>query len=146
MPRNETKKRKRHQTPSQLANLKPIKPGEVRNPEGGRTHNPAIKALKKITIETFREVIEMVLTEDLKALKKVAEDEKTTALQVGIIMAFKKAVDSGDWETIEKIVSRIVGKIPEELNVNSKNINANLNTTLDREKVRAALADLESNI
>lgn len=108
-------------TEAQLKNLKPAKKGEIRNPEGGRTHNPLTKALKKLTIETYREVIELALTSNIKALKEIAEHPKTPAVQVGVAFALIGAVKKGDWEVLEKIASRIVGKIPDQLNVVSQN-------------------------
>jgi hypothetical protein len=133
-------------TEKQKANLKPIKKGEVRNPEGSRSHNPAVKALKKLTLETYREVIELVLTGNLASLKALAENPDTPAIQVGVATAFMKAITAGDYNVIEQIASRIVGKIPDEINVNSKNVNANLNASIDKEKLKKALIDLENDV
>lgn len=123
-----------------------FKPGKSGNPEGARKHNPITRALKNLTIETYREVIEAVCSGNLDALKDMIRDPKTSALQVGVATAFVKAIKSGDYGVIERIAERIVGKIPDELNVNSKNLNANLNAAIDPEKVKAALAKLESDV
>ena len=123
-----------------------FKKGQSGNPEGGRAHNPAIKALKNLTVETYREVIELVLTGNLAQLKAMAEHPETSALQVGIATAFMKAIQSGDYSVIERIAERIVGKIPDELNVRSTNTNANLNTAIDKAKLKAAMAELEKDV
>lgn len=123
-----------------------FKKGKSGNPEGARLHNPAIKALTKLTIESYREVIELVMTGNLTDLKEMAEHPKTSALQVGIATSFLKAIKDGDYGVIERIAERIIGKIPDELNVNSKNINANLNTSIDKAKLKAAYEALEKDV
>jgi hypothetical protein len=123
-----------------------FKKGVSGNPEGSRAHNPAIRALKKLTIEIYREVIELAMTSNLAALKEVAEHPDTPAVQVGVAVALMKAIREGDYGVIERIAERIVGKIPDELNVNSKNFNANLNARIDQTKLKAALAKLEDDV
>ncbi len=123
-----------------------FKKGKSGNPLGGKLHNPAARALARLTVDTYREVIELVLTCNLAALKQLAEHPDTPAIQVGVAAAFMKAIKSGDYAVIERIAERIVGKIPDELNVNSTNLNANLNAQIDKEKLKAALAKLESDV
>jgi len=123
-----------------------FKPGQSGNPEGGRRHNPAIKALKKITLEVYREIIELVLTENISELERIENDPQTPAIQVGAARAFRLGIQRGDWNLIEQFAARLVGKIPDELNVRSQNLNANLNGALDPLKVKAALKELEEEV
>lgn len=123
-----------------------FKKGQSGNPEGSRAHNPAVKALKNLTIESYRECVEMVCTGNLSELKAMAENPKTSALQVGIATAFMKAIKSGDYTVIERIAERIIGKIPDELKVTSQNVNANLNTSIDKTKLKAAMKALEEDV
>jgi hypothetical protein len=123
-----------------------FKKGVSGNPNGARAHNPAVKALKKLTLETYREVVELVLTGNLTDLKAMAEDPATPAVQVGIATAFMKAIKEGDYGVIERIAERIIGKIPDELKVTSNNVNANLNATIDKEKLKAAYDELEKDV
>lgn len=120
-----------------------FKKGQSGNPLGGRAHSPATKALRKLTIDTYREVIELVLTSNLSALKALVENPKTSAVQVGVATAFLKAIKNGDYAVIERIAERIVGKIPDELNVRSKS-----DTTLNisKEALRAALKEIEKEL
>lgn len=123
-----------------------FKKGVSGNPQGGRLHNPITRALKNLTVESYRECIEAVCTGNLDNLKAMVDDPKISALQVGIARAFIKAMQAGDYAVIERIAERIVGKIPDELNVTSNNVNANLNATIDKEKLKAALEQLEKDI
>jgi len=133
--------------PKTTKHLKPhqFKPGQSGNPEGRRP-NPIARALKELTVDTYRKVIETVLSGNIDALRAMIQDPNTSALQVGVATAFLKALQAGDYATIERIAERIVGKIPDELNVNSKNLNANINATVDREKLKLALAKLQSEV
>lgn len=133
-------------TPSkkQLANLKPIKKGQVLNPNGGRAHNPALKALKKLTIESYREIIDLVATGNLDALRAMVKDKNTSALQVGIATAFMKAINSGDYNVIERIAERIIGKIPEHLNLSGQ-VDSSV-TILDRDMIKKAMLKAQEDV
>lgn len=135
MPRGETKHLKKHQ----------FKPGVSGNPNG-RPLNPIPRALKELTVETYRKVIEAVCAGNLDNLREMVKDPTISALQVGVAAAFIKALEAGDYATIERIAERIVGKIPDELKVSSTNLNANLNAKLDPVKVKAALGKLKADI
>ena len=130
--------------PNSLKNLRNIKKGQVLNPEGGRTHNQAQKALRRLTIDTYREVIELALSSNLTALKSLAQNPMTPAIQVGIATSLIKAINKGDYSVLELLASRIVGKIPDELNVNSKN--ETQLSVIDEKKVAAALKKIESDV
>ncbi len=125
-----------------------FRPGVSGNPNGRPigTVNPIQKALKNLTIESYRECIEAVCTGNLANLKAMVDDPKISALQVGIARAFIKAMQAGDYAVIERIAERIVGKIPDELKVSSQNVNANLNASIDKEKLKAALEHLDKDV
>lgn len=121
-----------------------FKVGNNANPIGSNAHNPALKALRRLTVEAYAEVVEAVLGGNLGELKRMAKDDPDSpALQVGIARAFLKAINTGDYTVIERIAERIVGKIPEQLVVASRNLNVNANTTVDPAVVKKAYDDLE---
>lgn len=101
--------------------------------------------MRKITIETYREVIEVVLTGNLKDLKAIAEDPASPAIQVGIAVSFMKAIKSGDYHVIEKIAERIIGKIPDVVNVNNTNINAEV-TSISQDVLKKAFEKLQRDV
>lgn len=104
-------------TAKHLAKFK-FKKGQSGNPKG-KIANPAIRALRKLTIKEFRECIEAALSGNIDELRNLAEDTKGTALQMGIARAFLKAIKSGDYTIIEKIAERIIGKIPDEVKIHN---------------------------
>lgn len=124
-----------------------FKKGNKANPLGGNAHNPALKALKKLTVDTYREVIELVLQGKVDDLKAMAQNPDTPAVQVGIAVSFLKAIKNGDYNVIERIAERIVGKIPDVIHMNSQvtaSINAQIKT-IDPVALRAAMDKLKQD-
>lgn len=121
-----------------------IKKGEVRNPEGGRAHNPLQRALRNITLESYRKIIELVMTSDVQAIKRIAENPKSTGLEVGIAVSFIKAIKNGDYAVIERIAERIIGKIPDIIKVDST-VNAKVNV-IDKAALAKAMAELMDEV
>lgn len=117
-------------TKKQLENLRPAKKGDIRNPRGGQAHNPLVKAIKNLTVDSYREVVEIIMTENIEAIRAIIEDPKSPAFKVGIATSLMKAIKNGDYHVIERIAERIIGKIPETLNVNT-NYHANIVKWLD---------------
>lgn len=148
MPKKRDPNAPKNPVPKQL---KPFQKGTSGNPEGARAHNPALKALKNLTLETYREVIQLVLEGNLKQLKAMIEDPETPAIQVGVATSFMKAIKNGDYNVIEQIASRIVGKIPDVVHINSNNISKtttdlNVGSVVNKEVLKQALKELEDEV
>jgi hypothetical protein len=142
------KKRK----PPKTEHLKPtqFKKGQSGNPNGRPPLNPIQRALKELTVDTYREVVELVLTGNLDSLKEIAESKTAAAIQVGLARAFLKAIKEGNHEVIERMAERIVGKIPDQINLVSKNLNANMDVPAEskvtHEEVKAAFDELDREV
>lgn len=122
-----------------------FKKGQSGNPQGGRIQNPALRALKKLTVETYREIIELVLISDVATIQAIAKDPSTPAVKVGICVAFLKAIKNGDYAVIERIAERIVGKIPDEIKIQPMTVNQKV-TIIDRAALARAMAELDSEV
>lgn len=133
-------------------NLKPYKKGQSGNPAGRPKGiiNPIRQALKELTVDTYREVIEVVLTGNFAELQRIIDDPTTSVIQVGVAKAFAKAMKAGDYQTIERIAERIVGKIPDQINLVSKNLNANMDVPAESkvtsDEVKAAFDELDREV
>jgi len=123
-----------------------FKPGQTGNPEGARRHNPIAKALKNLTVEAYRDIIKAACCGNLDHLRAMVKNPKMSALQVGVAQALAKAIERGDVEVVERLVSRIVGKIPDEINVNATNVNLNAEIDVPAEKVKAAIAKVMGDL
>lgn len=128
-------------------NLEPhrFKPGQSGNPKG-RPRNPVLNVLRKATKQQFRRIIRAVVKGNVDYLEMLATSKTHSVLEVAIAASLIKAIQRGDYGTIEHILQRIVGKIPDELVVRSRNVNANLNSNIEHAKVKAALEEIEKEI
>lgn len=127
---------------------KQFKKGETGNPHGRPPISPIQRALRNLTLDTYREVIELVLTGNVEAVRAMIQDPKTPAIQVGVATAFMKAIKDGDYTVIERIAERIVGKIPDVVNVNAINNSkvAVTVSTLDPSKLKEAWKKLQEDV
>ena len=96
--------------------LKPhqFKKGVSGNPKGVPP-NPIKKAIKDLTVASLRHIIVVTLSGNIEELQTIERNPNSTVLEVGLCRAILKAIARGDWNTIELIISRIVGKIPDKL-------------------------------
>lgn len=96
--------------PKSKENLKPIKKGEVKNPIGGNAHDPLKKAMRKMSSEVFKDIVDMAVNSDIEGLKRIANTPGQKAITVGIAIALMKAIKTGDFSTMERILQYIIGK------------------------------------
>lgn len=108
-------KYKRGKNPNSMKNLKPVKPGMVLNPRGAAAHDPIKKAIKKFTNQYLIEVIDMAVMGNLKGLQDVVKNPNSPAIQVGVAKCLYTAISKGDWDTLESIIVRIIGKVPDRV-------------------------------
>jgi hypothetical protein len=119
-----------------------FKKGQVANPKGQK--GGMRSRLKKLTVETYREVIQMVVNGDVEALQMIIKDPTQPAIKVAVATSFATAIKKGDFQTIELILSRLIGKVPDVILTKNENVNVNLEP--NKEKVKALLAKIESEI
>lgn len=143
--KNGSKKVRRKLTAKELANLKPIKKGEVRNPNGARTHNPLLRAFKNLHQDSFREVLHEVLESDDKKLDALcAPTDGNPSLRRLIAKAMQNAISHGEYGLVERITERLFGKVPDQLNLKSDNLNTSINYT--EIQILEAIKKIKSNV
>lgn len=92
----------------------------------------------------------MALTGTVGELKALATDPKTPAIQVGIATAILQAIKVGDPSVLERFMERIIGKIPDKLEVTSVSsvsidVNAQIAVLTDAD-LKARMLRLESDV
>lgn len=112
---------KKHKLTPEMEAVK-FKPGQSGNPNGRPPLTKEQKALRSLTLKSYREVIEMVLTGNLEELKEFAQHKDTPVIQVGVATALLKAIKNGDASVLEMFAARIIGKIPEVIHLDSHNV------------------------
>lgn len=120
------------------------------NPKGRPPLSPGQRELRKLSLKTHQEVIEMALTGTVGELKALATDPKTPAIQVGIATAILQAIKVGDPSVLERFMERIIGKIPDKLEVTSVSsvsidVNAQIAVLTDAD-LKARMLRLESDV
>lgn len=97
-----------------------FKPGQSGHPEGRPQLSPEARALKKLTLKRYRKVIKIALTGTYKDLKKFAEDETNSTVELGVARLLIRAINKGDTATFETFTGRIVGKIPDVIEISGE--------------------------
>jgi hypothetical protein len=94
--------------------LKPIKPGEVRNPTGRPKKSKAVLKIEKMSREMFAEKLYEFGTMTKEQLKEKLADKKTNMLEV---IFGRLLVDAGRGKTdaTKLLFDRLWGKVKEEV-------------------------------
>lgn len=120
--------------------------GKSGNPNGRPKLSKEARELRDLTLESYREVIKIVFSGNIDDLKAIVTDPTAQVVRVAIATSVLTAIKKGDYGVIERIAERVIGKIPDVLNVNSKNFNADISAAVDPAKLKAALDKLEADV
>lgn len=134
---------RRQLSAKELANLKPAKKGEVRNPEGARSHNPLIKAFNKLHQEHFRNALHEALLADPTQLDAMAaRSEGNPSVRRLIARSLRQAIRNNEFGLLERIADRIFGKVPDVL-INQE---APKKVAVDKAEVARVVDELENDV
>lgn len=100
---------------SSLKNLVHFKKGQSGNPGGRPVDPPELKKLKNLTRTELVEVGNLVIKNDLKALKAIGKDENASVLKVMIAAVAVKTIEQGDMYKLDLLLNRLVGKVSDKL-------------------------------
>jgi hypothetical protein len=103
--------------PNSMKNLKKIPKGTVLNPLGWHAHNQAKKDLKRITHAYLEEVVHAAFMGDMAQLIAIVKDKTSEPIKVGVASSILVAIKKGDWKTLNEILERVIGKVPENINL-----------------------------
>lgn len=101
--------------PKSLKNLRPIKKGQVLNPKGGQAHDPHLKLIKMLTQKELAEIGNLVIKNNLDALKAIAKDKNATVIKVMLAAVAVKVIEKGDMHALDILLNRLVGKVKEQV-------------------------------
>lgn len=106
------------------------KPGQSGNPNGGRAHDPALKAVKKMTKEELGKIGQLVLDGDYETLVELAGDREASVLTQMFASVCLRIINKGDASALDMLLNRIVGKVKDELDVGGTGLAARVVVTL----------------
>lgn len=122
-----------------------FKPGQTGNPNGRPPLTKGQRVLRDLTLPIYTDVLKAVLMGNLTEIKAMITDPESPGIRIGVATAFLKAIKDGDYAVIERIAERIIGKIPDTLNITSSNV-SNTVIAIDETLLKAALAKLEADV
>jgi hypothetical protein len=125
-------------------NLIPYTKGKTGNPNGRpRKFVCQLKDMgynKQDITQTIENMMAMTITE----LAEVFKDDNSTVLEKTVANAIKRGIEKGTLYSMEILLNRVYGQPKQE--VESKNENINLNTTVEVIKSDAPLSSNEKDI
>lgn len=87
------------------------------NLEGGRKHNPEIKAIKRLTEAEMIEVGSLVLKGNIRELQLVLKDPTSSVLKCMMAGVAIKTIQKGDPHALDVLLNRLIGKVKERVEV-----------------------------
>jgi hypothetical protein len=103
-----------------------FKPGNCANPLGRKAHNSDTARIRGLTAREIVEVGSTLLNGNVTDLVKITGDKKTppdpnaSALKVWIARVAVKGITRGDGSALDLLLNRIVGKVPNAVEVSGK--------------------------
>lgn len=100
------------------SSLKPIQPGEVRNPKGGSRKASLKKALGQLSKQEMEEVGKLILSGKLRKLEAIVKDagkdgkKNQSVLKTLFASVAIKAISKGDYNALNMLLDRLIGKVP----------------------------------
>lgn len=127
-----------------------FKKGQSGNPSGGKAHNKEIKLIKRLTNIEVAELGALILQKNITALRDIAEDAKNnpdskhSSLKSIMAMIAVKAFAKGDAHSLDAILNRTAGKVPDKIHLTGKDGGPirSAATDMTPEDRKAALAQL----
>lgn len=117
LPAKIAPKQKKPRTPAQIATQ--FKKGQVGNPLGGLAHDPFKRQVKALTTQALAEITSMVCEMSVEEVEKIVQSKSITIAQATILRAALDASQNGRIDKFNTIVSRVVGVIPEAVQITS---------------------------
>lgn len=107
---------KKKMSKKSLANLRPIKKGQVLNPLGAGAHDPEKKKLAALTKRELTEVGSVIVSGSKEDLKAILKNKDASVLQHWIASIANKAIDTGSVGVLDQLMNRIVGPVEQRFN------------------------------
>lgn len=96
-----------------------FKKGVVTNPNGRVKLAPEVKAMRNLNKNTLTTLLNKHINSSLQELDVIAKDKNTSALELIVISAIKFSITKGDSKSREFLIERMVGKVPQDMNINA---------------------------
>ena len=105
------------QNDNSLKNLKPFKPGQSGNPKGKPPTPQDVRDARKLNAVQVSRIINKFLNMDMAWIKEVIDQSHTPALEYMIGKMLIECGKTGDFQRLNFIFDRCVGKVTEKMEV-----------------------------
>jgi hypothetical protein len=110
-----------------------FKKGDSRINRGGRPHLPKeIKQARKLDSMLVEQALRKYLTATREEISKDLKNPKTIINDLIIIKIIEKALKEGDHVRLNFLYDRTIGKVPEKITSDNKNININSEVSISK--------------
>lgn len=89
--------------------------GKSGNPSGRPPLPAELKALRSVTNESIKDIMDLVLDRNIEEVKKIAESKKEPTLKVWLAKGVVVAAATGNMGALDPILNRILGKVPDAI-------------------------------
>lgn len=81
----------------------------------GKFLSPQHFEKKRITAELFVGTLSECLNMGVEELRKMANDTTLSGMKMAMVRAMLRSAEKGDYDTLEKMGQRMIGKVPEQI-------------------------------
>ena len=126
------------------AHLKKFKPGTSGNPAGSRLHNPAFKAMRKMSQGELADVMLYVANSNMDELIEASKNGKLPSLQAAVVRCFAMMIKKGDSAAFDRLMNRMVGQVKQVVEVKNPEGEAFRTQQMSAEEIAKELAEIEA--
>jgi len=127
---------KRQVNAKSLANLKPIKKGEIRNPRG--SNNPELTRLRKMTAFEIQELISVLFRKSEKEIRLIEKNKEEGAFRRWICKMVLVGMETADEKRMTLLLDRMVGKVSDKIQVFGPDEKPDVENLTEAEEVELA--------
>lgn len=99
-----------------------VKKGQVLNPKGRPKLTDEEKAVRNLSREQFLDVANLLISKSFEDLQKILDAPETPALMTWIIRVILLNAERGEYDPLDKLLNRLIGKVPDKIESENKHV------------------------
>lgn len=116
--------------------------GKSGNPRGRPRVSSEVKVVRKMTAFEFTRIMNRLMEMTRTELVAFSKDERATSLELMVASILSKAIINGDANRAEFLLSRLIGKVTEVIEVSGPDAGA-IDIAIQRKQLKSLMADPE---
>lgn len=104
-----------------------------------------VRSVKQLTEKQVIECASLLLSNNINKLDLIRRDRHSSALQVWIAEVAKKGIKHGDMQSLDALLTRVIGKPKQTIQLQGDPEAPIVTTTMTREERRAEIERLSQN-